>query len=148
MPVLTAPRASVSLPDVRLKFVRDNAGRPSDLAPDYPDCGARACAIALRLDYGVVADELLGLALRHDFSNGIPDDTLRNYLLLNGWPYRDRVAPLASLADMTGPRVVFLAAQDEGGRLSHVTAMINGTIRDIADCRDGLVVGYSAPLIA
>lgn len=129
-----------------MKFVLDDAGRPPHLPPDYPDCAARAISIALGLPYVDAARDLLAHAGRTSFAAGIAREVVQGYLeVLFGWRWLPGDGlPLATSRLPMGRAVVWLRPVN-GDPLDHVTCVTNGAVRDMTDCRAGVVVGVCMP---
>jgi hypothetical protein len=108
------------------------------------DCGARAIAIALGLDYKSVYKELAQANADRGYAksarNGIYKDVFADVLKRYGWVWRQ--APKfdgrkARCSDM--PSGVVIAKQAH-----HFVAVIDGVAHDIWDCTHKMVYGYWA----
>jgi hypothetical protein len=107
------------------------------------DCGARAMAIALSLDYASVYKELAQANADNGRAksarNGIMKDVYTEVLKRHGWVWMQ--APKfdgrkARCSDLTG---VVIAKQAH-----HFVAVIDGVANDIWDCTHKMVYGYWA----
>ena len=150
--------------DGRCRFVRDDGGRRrSGLArgrarvDEAGDCVVRAIAIATRKSYREVHDALTLASVRHvatsgsefarwarrkrgvrfvDADHGVDDAVYGPYLEGLGWRF-------TSTRDLPrGHGVHLRAAELPRGRVivrlpRHLTAVIDGVIRDVDDCSDG-----------
>ena len=108
------------------------------------DCGARAMAIALGLDYKAVYKELAQANADRGYAksarNGIYKDVFADVLKRHGWVWKQ--APKfegrkARCSDM--PPGVVIAKQAR-----HFVAVIDGVAHDIWDCTHKMVYGYWA----
>ena len=108
------------------------------------DCGARAMAIALGLDYKAVYKELARAnsdnGRAKSARNGIYKDVYSDVLARHGWVWHK--APQfdgrkARCSDM--PAGVVIAKQAH-----HFVAVIDGVANDIWDCTHRMVYGYWA----
>ena len=106
------------------------------------DCGARAMAIALQLDYKTVYQELAQANKDHGKAksarNGMSKDIYSEVLKRYGWVWTS--APKfdgrkARSTDMPQGRVI---AQQAG----HYVAVIDGVVQDIWNCTHKMVYGY------
>jgi hypothetical protein len=106
------------------------------------DCGARAMAIALQLDYKAVYTELAQANKDHGKAksarNGMSKDIYSEVLKRYGWVWVS--APKfdgrkARSTDMPQGRVI---AQQAG----HYVAVIDGVVQDIWNCTHKMVYGY------
>lgn len=107
------------------------------------DCGARAMAIALGLDYKAVYKELAQANADNGRSksarNGINKDIYSEVLKRYGWVWHKApqfVGRKARCSDLTG---VVIAKQAR-----HFVAVIDGVAQDIWNCTERMVYGYWA----
>lgn len=108
------------------------------------DCGARAMAIALGLDYKAVYKELAQANADNGRAksarNGIYKDTYSDVLKRYGWVWHKApqfVGRKARCRDM--PEGVVIAKQAR-----HFVAVLDGVAHDIWDCTERMVYGYWA----
>lgn len=108
------------------------------------DCGARAMAIALGLDYKAVYKELAQANADNGRAksarNGIYKDTYSDVLKRYGWAWHKApqfVGRKARCRDM--PEGVVIAKQAR-----HFVAVLDGVAHDIWDCTERMVYGYWA----
>lgn len=108
------------------------------------DCGARAMAIALKLDYKAVYKELAQANADHGCAksarNGINKDVYAEVLKRYGWVWHKApqfAGRKARCADM--PVGVVIAKQAH-----HFVAVIDGVAHDSWDCTERMVYGYWA----
>ena len=108
------------------------------------DCGARAMAIALQLDYKAVYKELAQANCDNGRAksahNGIMKDTYTEVLKRYGWVWHKApqfVGRKARCNDMPKGRVIAKQAR-------HLVAVIDGVANDTWDCTHKMVYGYWA----
>ena len=108
------------------------------------DCGARAMAIALELNYKVVYKEIAQANADHGRSksarNGVMKDTYTEVLKRHGWIWMK--APTfegrkARCSDLPKGRVIAKQAR-------HFVAVIDGVVNDTWNSTDRMVYGYWA----
>ena len=108
------------------------------------DCGARAMAIALGIDYKVAYKELAQANKDMGFSksarNGIMKNVFDMVLKRHGWVWH--TAPKfdgrkARCSDMPSGKVIARQAH-------HFVAVVDGEANDIWDCTNKMVFGYWA----
>ncbi len=105
------------------------------------DCGARAMAIALGLDYKAVYREL-ALANRdaghaRSARNGVYKDVFADVLKRHGWVWRQAPHFEGRKARCSDLRGVVIARQ-----AGHYVAVINGVPNDVWDSSQKMVYGY------
>ena len=126
-----------------MKFVYSDGGRA---AAGYKgtagDCGARAMAIALGIDYKKVYQQLAQANADHGRAksarNGINKDIYSEVLKTHGWVWHQAprfAGRKARCSDM--PPGVVIAKQAK-----HFVAVIDGVPHDIWDCTHKMVYGY------
>ena len=128
-----------------MKFTYNDGGRSqAGYKGNAGDCGARAMAIALGIDYKTAYDELAQANKDKGYAksarNGIYKDVYADALKKHGWVWHS--APRfngrkARCSDM--PSGVVIAQQAR-----HFVAVINGIPNDICDCSNKMVYGYWA----
>lgn len=106
------------------------------------DCGARAMAIALNLDYKTAYNELAQANKNKGFAksarNGIYKDIYSDVLAKHGWTWKQApkfVGKKAKCSDLPTGTVI---ARQAG----HYVAVINGVPQDIWNCSEKMVYGY------
>lgn len=128
-----------------MDFVYSDGGRA---AAGYKgtagDCGARAMAIALGLDYKAVYKELAQANADHGRAksarNGMNKDIYSEVLKRHGWVWKPApkfVGRKARCSDMPAGTVIAKQAH-------HFVAVIDGIPHDIWDCTHKMVYGYWA----
>ena len=128
-----------------MDFVYSDGGRA---AAGYKgtagDCGARAMAIALGLDYKTVYKELAQANADHGRAksarNGMNKDIYSEVLKRHGWVWKPApkfVGRKARCSDMPAGAVIAKQAH-------HFVAVIDGVAHDIWDCTHKMVYGYWA----
>lgn len=136
-------------------FVIDDGGRSKYFKGSSGDCVCRSIAIATRLDYKDVYDELAALMKKKPVSrkgrkpktsprDGVPIKTAKTYLKSIGWEW----VPTMKFGE--GCSVHLRPEELPSGRLivrvtGHVTAMVDGVVYDTHDPRRGgsrCVYGY------
>lgn len=128
-----------------MNFVYSDGGRASaGYKGTAGDCGARAMAIALGLDYKTVYKELAQANADHGRAksarNGMNKDIYSEVLKRHGWAWKPApkfVGRKARCSDM--PAGVVIAKQAH-----HFVAVIDGVPHDIWDCTHKMVYGYWA----
>ena len=108
------------------------------------DCGARAMAIALGLDYKAVYKELAqanaDIGRSKSARNGVYKEVYAEVLRRHGWVWHKApklVGAKARCTDMPAGAVIAKMA-------GHYVAVINGRPWDIWDCSGKMVYGYWA----
>jgi hypothetical protein len=128
-----------------MNFTYNDGGRSeAGLKGSAGDCGARAMAIALGLEYKTAYNELAQANKDKGFAksarNGIYKDIYQDVLAKHGWTWNP--APKfdgrkAKCSDMPTGTVI---ARQAG----HYVAVINGLAQDTWDCSQKMVYGYWA----
>ena len=128
-----------------MNFIYNDGGRSeAGLKGSAGDCGARAMAIALGMDYKTAYKELAQANKDKGFAksarNGIYKDIYADVLAKHGWVWVS--APKfdgrkAKCSDMPTGTVI---ARQAG----HYVAVINGLAQDTWDCSQKMVYGYWA----
>lgn len=108
------------------------------------DCGARAMAIALGLDYKTAYNQLAQANKDRGFAksarNGIYKDVYSDVLAKHGWVWVSApkfVGRKAKCSDMPSGTVI---AQQAG----HYVTVVNGVPNDVWNCSQKMVYGYWA----
>jgi hypothetical protein len=122
----------------------NDGGRGAVFKGKAGDCGARAMAIALDLDYQAVYRELAQANKDHGRAksarNGISKELFSLVLSRYGWTWRSApkfIGRKARCKDMPAGSVI---AQQAG----HFVAVIDGVANDTWDCTERMVYGYWA----
>lgn len=134
-----------------MEWVYDDGGRSRYFKGEAGDCVVRAIAIAGKLDYKEVYDELAAMEKlvggKKSARNGVSRKTIRKWFDGHGW----RWTPTMGIG--TGCKVHMRADELPGGRIvcnlsGHLAAVVDGTLRDTHDCTRGgtrCVYGYWEP---
>ena len=108
------------------------------------DCGARALAIALDLDYQTAYDQLAQANKDHGYEKSANNGLYREVFesVLNTYGYKWHKAPVfkgrkARVSDMPKGKVIARQAR-------HYVAVIDGVANDIGDCTHKMVYGFWA----
>jgi hypothetical protein len=128
-----------------MNFTYNDGGRKeAGLKGSAGDCGARAMAIALGMDYKAAYNELAQANKDKGFAksarNGIYKDIYEDVLKKHGWvwnPAPKFVGRKAKCSDMPTGTVI---ARQAG----HYVAVINGLAQDTWDCSEKMVYGFWA----
>lgn len=123
-------------------FVQTDGGRSQYFKGAAGDCAPRAMAIALQLDYKQCYNELAeahrARTGKKTARNGIYKDDFGAVLKRHGWvwhPAPKLVGRKARYSDLPQGRVIARMAR-------HFTAVIDGVVHDVWDCREKMVYGY------
>lgn len=123
-------------------FHYNDGGRSKYFKGNAADCGPRAMAIALQLDYKQCYDELADenkkAGGKRTAREGLYRSVYETVLYRHGWTWHK--APViegrkAKYFDMPQGRVIVRMAR-------HYSAVINGVVHDTWDCREKMVYGY------
>jgi hypothetical protein len=126
-----------------MTYIKNDGGRSqAGYKGSAGDCGARAMAIALGLDYQTAYNQLAQANKDRGFAksarNGIYKDVYSDVLAKHGWHWVSApkfVGRKAKCADM--PLGIVIAQQ-----AGHYVAVTNGIPNDIWDCSQKMVYGF------
>lgn len=130
-----------------MNYIKDDGGRMQEynIKPlkknQIGDCVVRSIAIALDQSYRQTLTELCELSVKY---GGVPNDkqTYEAYLFDRGWiknkPPRNPYGRKIRLAQWRPLKRTMAIVHTSG----HLTAVVNGTVRDNWDCREWCMNSY------